>query len=240
MKLLLPRRNFAHWIFGLAVAIGGSISAGAHLLHNYQIKSEDTSMSMGIFIVVIYTALMVISIGYPRSMKGRLFYDAVDGAKGKFLVESDKFTLSLHNLLITDDRIATILMDWDFKVRKIAVDSIGHSSSKNEAVYFYVDIVKDSTTIESFEFPVTNARTSGPWPRTDGYKESLGNIIEIDSREIEGCIDIIFRDFSFHNDNYEPWPILFTVKVEIDIAASRRSNPVKSVGSETKFEVLNS
>lgn len=235
MKILLPQRDFFIWLWGLAAAIGGVASAGAHVWHNFNIGDDDLNKSIVIFLMITIGAIVIIAIGYPRRFQGRLFRDITDGAKETFFIRSQKFKLALKNLLLTDDRVVIIEMNWDFDDKKTGTNFLGFSSLKDEEISCLVDITQNSEVLKSFEVQVTNTRTSSSEDRR--LQDIQDNKIEIDSKDVVGEVDVIFSNFYYRNKDYDITQVVLNVKVDVGLAFSNRNNYSKTFSEKTHFEV---
>ena len=182
-------------------------------------------------------AALILWIGYPRSLKGRLFCNATDGIEEKFLIQSKEFELSLSNLFLSNRRVVVIETDWNFVDKKTGTNFIKGSSLKNEKIRCFVDVIQRSKIVQTFEIDVTNTRilVAG---EEENRKDRWRNIIEIDSDEINGEVDILFRDFSYLSEKYELTDIIFKIKAKVGVVASRQAVPQKSIGERTTFEIV--
>ena len=236
MRVLLPRRNFSIWLFGSAAAIGGIISACAHVLNNYRMGSDELSKSIGILILIAIIGAECIFIGYPRSYKSRLFINLNDALKKSFTIQSKSFELALRNLCLIHNRVVILEMNWDFLDKKTGMDFIKGSSLKNEKIRCFVDVIQGREVVKTFQVDITNTRTFKSLTQEENEEYRWANIIEIDANEISGEVDILFRDLVYLSGKYELIGIIFNPSCHPCTVSNSLLNVLSDVSGDTPRE----
>ncbi len=179
MRFLLPRRDFVLWLYGCVVVIAGTMSALAHVLHNYRIGSDELSRSIGILIMVVTIGTSCVFIGYPRAYRGISFIKLDDSLKKSFAIQSKSFECVLKNLRFIHRRVVIVEMNWDFVDKKTGMDFIKGSALKNEKIGCFVDVIQGGEVVKTFQVEITNTRTlKSPW-QEENEENRWANIISL-------------------------------------------------------------